>query len=112
MQPGATPPNAARYGKVRYAEVQRGRIEASAQQRRYRLQHARDHNWIHDGYADKVLRDIYRALKPRRILASRASRRPSDQSQLTGEPFTGYVPASVVVATVRKAASNSRRPRN
>ena len=62
------------------------------------------HNWIHDGYADKVLRDIYRALKPGGILAVEEHRAdPQINPRLTGEPFTGYVPTSVVVATVRKA---------
>jgi len=103
-KPGATPPNAARYGKVRYAEFSGGGLKLPPNSVDIVFSTREIHNWIHDGYADKVLRDIYRALKPGGILAVEEHRAdPQINPRLTGEPFTGYVPTSVVVATVRKA---------
>ena len=103
-KPGVTPPNAARYGTVRYAEFSGGGLKLPPNSVDIVFSTREIHNWIHDGYADKVLRDIYRALKPGGVFAVEEHRaEPQIAPRLTGEPFTGYVPTSVVVATVKKA---------
>lgn len=103
-RPGVTVPNAARYGTVRYAEFTSGGLKVPPASLDIVFSTREIHNWIHDGYADKVLSDIFRALKPGGILAVEEHRaEPQINPKLTGEPFTGYVPTAVIVATVRKA---------
>jgi len=103
-KPGVTSPNPSRYGTVRYAEFSGAGLKLPPNSVDIVFSTREIHNWIHDGYADRVLRDIYRALKPDGILAVEEHRaEPQINPVLTGEPFTGYVPTSVVVATVRKA---------
>ncbi|GFE77236.1 class I SAM-dependent methyltransferase [Novosphingobium sp. TCA1] len=62
------------------------------------------HNWIHLGFSDKAMRDIFTALKPGGFFAVEEHRAEPKTAELTGPgQFTGYVATQTVIDAATKA---------
>jgi predicted methyltransferase len=61
------------------------------------------HDWVRDGFADKVLASMYKVLKPGGVLGVVAHRSPNASSDPAAIGKSGYMTEALVISIVEKA---------
>ncbi|WP_202907014.1 class I SAM-dependent methyltransferase [Sphingobium yanoikuyae] len=97
--------DAATYGQIRYAAF--GAISgplAPPNSVDVVISAREIHNWIHLGFNDKAMKDIFTALKPGGFFAVEEHRAEPKEATLTGPgQFTGYVATQTIIDAATKA---------